>query len=79
MPAKYSRTIANARLLHMKSKPLTSDGEKELADLLRVARNSRLVPIGPKTVMEVLFSASQVAGCGFHVTCQIRFVVNTFH
>ena len=29
----------------MESKPLTSDSEKELADSLRVARNSRLVLI----------------------------------
>jgi hypothetical protein len=48
------RSLSNAvaqlpdeRLFHMKSRPLASNSEKELADLLRVARNSRLFLIGP--------------------------------
>jgi len=39
--------LTNERVFHMKARPLASDSEKELADLLRVARNSRLFLIGP--------------------------------
>ena len=48
----------------MESKHLTSDSEKELADSLRVARNSGLVLIGKKTQWRSCFRLHRYTGYG---------------